>query len=371
MEPLLAALTRFRAFGALPVDVLRASLPLWKIHKLAVGKLLWKQGRPADSLALVHAGSLDVIVDGTRISHVDAGEMIGEMTIFITGAQRLASLAACESTVVLSLGSGGLRSLREQGSPLYAAILDLALATASRRLLNLDRQIAQLREGNFATPPAPPAEGLLTRLWHRVRPPAEPDPATCPPLAELLARQPALDRIAPDVRAALLGAFTQTHFRRGVTLVRQDERDARAFVLAAGTVDALRTLEERGAALLIARFDPGSLFGTAAMFEDQPRRESLVATSDGWVYAIDRAAFDALPEAARLAWKEAALAVVAGQCRAADRALLAAIAAFATRHVEALPSMAAPPDQAWLAGVRPGDDVAALRLHRPAPKARR
>jgi CRP-like cAMP-binding protein len=374
VDPLFAALARFEAFAGVPPDALRASLPLWRTAQLRTRRILWKQGRPADSLALVHSGQLDVMVNGTVIDHVKAPAMVGEAAIFITGSQRIASLVAAETTVVIVLMSAGLRELRTRESPLYNAILDHAIVSTLRRCHQLDRQVAQFRQGNFAAPPAREQDHFISRLWNRIRPPPEPDRAGCPPLDGLLARQPALAD-QPKARAALASAFTVQHFRKGETIAREGDVDTRAFVLAAGRIDALRVVEDRGAALLLARFEPGSVFGVQALIESGPRTASMVATTDGWVYHIDQAAHRALPAEVRTAWLEAILAVLTAQCQTAGLALQSALVAFATRNEEAMPSMIINPklDSALgsLEGMNSSDSFVALRVARPDPRRKR
>lgn len=372
-EPLLAALARFEVFRGVPQPALVATLPLWRVAQLKVGRLLWKQGRPADSLALVHTGALEVMVNGTVIDTVRAPEMVGEAAIFITGSQRMASLSASEPTQVLVLASAGLRQLRSQQSPLYTAILEYAIGSTLRRVHHLDRQIAQFRQGNFAAPPVREQDHFLSRLWHRLRPPPAPDPSGRPPLDELLARQPAL--ADPAIRAALAPAFKAQHFRVGDVIAREGDVDLRAFVLAAGRLDALRIVEERGAALLLARFEPGTVFGVQALIEGGPRSASIVATTDGWLYSIDQAAHRALSAEVRTAWLEAMLAVLTSQCQAAGLSLQSALAAFATRNDDAMPSMIinARLESALgsLQGVSPEDSLVELRVARPDTRRKR
>ncbi len=373
-DPLFVALSRFEGFRTVPPEALRASLTLWHITQLKTDRILWRQGRPADSLAIVHSGSLAVIVNGTVLEHVAAGAMVGEAAIFITGSQRMASLSADEPTIVISLSSGGLRQLRTQSSPLYTAILEHALLATLRRIHQLERQIGQLRQGNFAAPPAREQDHFLSRLWHRLRPPPEPDPSGCPPLDALLARQPALAS-HPEARAALAPSFQVQYFRRGESIAREGDVDLRAFVLAAGRLDAMRTVEERGAALLLARFEPGTIFGVQALIDGSSRAASIIATTDGWLYSIDQTAYRGLAPEVRTAWMEAMLAVLTAQCATASLAVQGALVAFATRHDEAMPSMIMNPklDSALgsLEGLSPGDSMVELRVDRAAPRKRR
>ena len=66
-DPLLVALSHFEGLREVPPEVLRASLPLWQILQLKPKKILWKQCRPADALAILHSGCLAAMVNGTVI----------------------------------------------------------------------------------------------------------------------------------------------------------------------------------------------------------------------------------------------------------------------------------------------------------------
>ncbi|MFY0531794.1 cyclic nucleotide-binding domain-containing protein [Nannocystis pusilla] len=80
MEPLLFALSGVLA--EVPEAALRATLPLWSVVQVREQSILWRQGRPADAFALVLAGALDVLVDGTVIGRVEAGDTIGESALY-------------------------------------------------------------------------------------------------------------------------------------------------------------------------------------------------------------------------------------------------------------------------------------------------
>jgi CRP-like cAMP-binding protein len=367
MDALVLALSRFEIFRGVAPEALAASAPLWRVVLLKKGAVLWKQGRAADSLGLIQSGGLEVVVDGTVIAKAGVGEMIGETALFIRGAKRMASMLAPAMTQVLVLSTAGLHELRAQASPVYTAILHHALLTNVRRGHALDRQIAQVRQGNFTVPPPQEPAGLLSRLWQRVRQP-QPELTACPPIEGLLLEHPALANSTPELRAPLIAAFKAQSFRRGEVIGRQGERDPRVFLLAAGTADVLRTIEDRGAALLLGRFEPGSIFGVNAFVESTERTASIVATSDGWIYALTRDAFEALPPEVRLVWMEVMLAVMVGQCQTAGRALQTAIHMFATKHEDLKASTIKPPvEGAWAAleGLQPGDSIAHMRLDRP------
>lgn len=190
----LVTLSRSAALREVPEAALRASLPLWSAVELRPGMMLWKQGRPADALGLVQSGELEVVIDGTVIGRVGAGEMIGVGAIFQREATRIASLHAGDRARVLVLWSAGLRALRGEQGPLYAAILRHALQVTAQRGRALEQRLLQVREGDFVAPEETPARpGLAARLRALMR--AEFEPSDCPPFGpQELALAAALDR---------------------------------------------------------------------------------------------------------------------------------------------------------------------------------
>lgn len=335
MEQLFAALSA--ALAEAPREALRATLPLWRVVQLRTGQMLWKQGRPADMLAVLHSGELDMVVNGTVVAQLAAPEMIGESALYDEGATHFDSMCAREATQVLVLPLAGVATLRAQHGEVHDAVVQRAIAGAARRGQTLDRRLAQVRKGNFAAPlPAEPV-GLLTRLWRKVARSA-PDPAECPSLAGLLERDPVLARASAEVRAGILEGFTRHAFRAGDVLTRQDDADPRVFVLAAGQADVLREIDEHGGALLLGQLEPGKIFGVNAFIQNSLRTASIVATTDGWVYAMTRERFDRLPAPARMAWFAVTLAVYVKQYQEAAKGLQVAIRVFASRHDEMMPS---------------------------------
>lgn len=324
VDALLVALSRSVVLREVPEAALRASLALWSVVDLRPGVTLWKQGRPADALGLVQSGELEVVVDGTVIGQVGAGEMIGVGAIFQREAPRIASLRAEQPARVLMLWSAGLRLLRGEQGPLYAAILRHALRVAVRRAGALEQRMLQVREDNFVAPAeTPESAGLLAKLWTLLR--AEPD---CPSLGPLLARRRPLTQVDPAERAALVRAFTPRPFGAGELLVRAGEVDSRLLVLAAGAADVVCAQPRHESS---GHLEPRAIVGVDG-FAGEVATTSVVTASDGWVYTIDVSACELLPAATRMLVQELALAVALERCHAAAYALQAAIAMFSARH---------------------------------------
>jgi len=333
MDPLLIALST--ALEEVPEAALRASLPLWSVVRAREQTILWRQGRPVDAFALLHAGALDVLVDGVVIGRAVAGETIGETALYAADARRFASVRASVRPQLLVLPLASIAHLRAHASPVHESLLRRAIDGAAQRAHAFERVLAQLQTGKFAAPSSA-SSGVFRRLWRRVAR-ATPNPADCPPLAGLLTHHPLLARAGSQVREAIAQACVPQAFRAGQVLGRQGEADPRVFVLAAGHADVLRTIDAHGGALLLGRIEPGAIVGVDA-FTGGTRTASVVATTAGWVHAMTREAFERLPPPARTAWLEVTLAVSVRRFEAAARALQAAIAVFTSRHDAVMPS---------------------------------
>jgi len=113
-----------------------------------------------------------------------------------------------------------------------------------------------------------------------------------------------LERLDDAARNALLSIARPVSFRRGACLVRAGETARGAYILRAGQAEASVVLPG-GEKLVVARLEPGNLFGETALFERGTATATVAASAnlDGWF--LDRDDFRALaaqrtPEAQRV-----------------------------------------------------------------------
>lgn len=106
----------------------------WSRRTLSGGEVLFEQGQPADSIAWVEAGRLQVRIDGRVVGRVEAGELVGELSVFGEPGARAARLQALSPTTVRTLERGRLRALGEEDAPSYRAVLAAAIATVRGRV---------------------------------------------------------------------------------------------------------------------------------------------------------------------------------------------------------------------------------------------
>lgn len=111
-----------------------------------------------------------------------------------------------------------------------------------------------------------------TQSWYNV---AVPNPSRS---AELLARVPVFDALAPDdlehvAEVSILRAFAPGH-----VIFREGDASDTCYVIGSGHARAIREHSD-GRTLALAHFGPGDFFGELAMFDDE-RRSATVQTLD-------------------------------------------------------------------------------------------
>ncbi len=283
-----------------------------------VGELLWHQGTAAPDLGLLIRGKLSVHVDGEEIGMILPGDVLGETSALWANAKRSASLKAVEPSMVALLPTLEMHRLAQAYPAFHERLLDRCLEAQSKRIRATDVRIAKLSKGVLPAPTAS-SDSSLARLWKVIRQ-AMTD-GSRPALLPLLRDQPVLRDQGEQVLEAIAGAFEPYAFDKGESIAREGEPGDAVFLLAVGEVQALRHVRNRMAEVLVS-FQPGWLFGAVTLAVPGPRTATCVATTNGWLYRMDRQAYEALSGRARLAWKECLVATLGIQLRNAN-ALLA------------------------------------------------
>ncbi|HJN74313.1 MAG TPA: cyclic nucleotide-binding domain-containing protein [Myxococcota bacterium] len=302
-SPLVARLRAQPIFEDVEVDVLDASRPFWSLRTLQDGDVLWEEGGDGFELALLLDGEVVVTALGVELARPAAGELLGEVSAFLRGASRSASVSSVGETQLLTLRRAGLLALRRQTSPLYDALLAAALDTLAHRVRAADallaqRQCTELPEVSPSRPPSGEPPDLVGHL------------RVLPGLNNL--DGPSLEAIASSFRPFPVGGAT--------TLLSQDDEDSgRVWILAEGSARVTR--RTGSGEVLLARLGPGDPFGLNGFVEGLPRTATCVTETPAWAFATTRDALEALPERAQRAFAETLLAVLATQLRVANALL--------------------------------------------------
>jgi CRP-like cAMP-binding protein len=333
MKDVLSRLSGLDGLRGLDPAVLRASAQHWQLVTLKPEKLLWKQGRPADSLGFVLAGELSVLVDGIVVSRIGAGEMIGDVATATPRAVRTSTLRADAPTEVALLPAAAQHGLRESDRPLMSALVRHALRLVAARTADAYRETTKFRVGALAQPARVPL-GRISNLVYKWRRSGAP-----PPVAPLLEQHAPLKRAGEAAITAVAEHLTPVRMLADDIIAVSGEDDPRVLLVAEGSVNHLFPNANGRTATLVAQVGPSALIGPEALAGVGARATSTAAATPAWLLAMDAATFERLPEAVRLAWMESALASATTACRDAMRALCTAVHAFSTEHPKAMPSI--------------------------------
>ena len=103
----------------------------------AAGSTLFEEGDPADGVAAILEGSVDVIKGGRVLATLGPGAVLGELALFVPSASRTATARANSSVRMVIWRAGDVRTRLARHERLATAIVaDMAFVLAER----LDRR---------------------------------------------------------------------------------------------------------------------------------------------------------------------------------------------------------------------------------------
>jgi CRP-like cAMP-binding protein len=107
----------------------------------AAGWTLFEQGDPADGVAAILEGSVEVVVDGKVLATLGPGSVLGEVSVFVPSASRTATARAHSPVRMIKWGAEDVHARLVRHEPMATAIVaDMAFALAER----LDRRTQDL-----------------------------------------------------------------------------------------------------------------------------------------------------------------------------------------------------------------------------------
>jgi CRP-like cAMP-binding protein len=105
------------------------------------GSTLFEQGDPADGVAAILEGSVEVIVDGKVLSTLGPGSLLGEVSVFVPAATRTATAKAQTAVRMIRWPANDVQARLARHERLATAIVaDMAFVLAER----LDRRTQDL-----------------------------------------------------------------------------------------------------------------------------------------------------------------------------------------------------------------------------------
>jgi CRP-like cAMP-binding protein len=275
----------------------------WEQRSLKEGDRLWAQGDETDGLAWVVRGTVGIRVDDVERDRVGAGELLGEASVFVQGERRTADVVALEPTELWVLQRSMLVRLTALHPDLYDALIEAAIVVLARRIGDNERALRRDQRGNRPPPKREPAS-----WWKRIaRKLEERKP---PPIEEAIDALPTFGRTNRLVTE--LGKLAEPlYVPVGEALCMEGDPAESMYIVARGEL-AVMLLAGDGA-LELGKVGPGALLGTSALFEENKRSASLVATAPTWVYELTRVRLAQAPPDIWRAMAKSLMVVLRGQ----------------------------------------------------------
>ncbi len=161
-----AALRRVSGLDPLTEQEVDTLIACVRERRLPAGRVLYKEGQPGDTLALVLEGELVVRRVGPRgtvvkLRRVVAGQIVGEL-VCVDPAPRAATVAATTDALVVELDRSSLALLIDHAPRIGAHLLGMIIEATTARLREIDDQISQALGNKEPPPPTPAADDAST-----------------------------------------------------------------------------------------------------------------------------------------------------------------------------------------------------------------
>lgn len=258
-------------------------------RRFAAGGVLFTQGSPGDSLAIVLAGSfrVDVSRPGGKLlalNRIGPGDVIGEMTC-VDPAPRSASVTAEANAEVLELDRGTLDSLARRAPAIYSAVVGGIIARTTERLSETNQRVERALE-QLGVAPTIPQMPIVTEAGDDVRgtlAPSEP---------RVLRKLSALKGFSESELAMLVRVAVPREYSAGQALLEEGERGDSCLLLTAGSVEVVKTIDRRERRLAV--LPSGSMVGQIALVRDTPRQATVRALEHVLALELSRHNFEKL-----------------------------------------------------------------------------
>lgn len=183
----------------------------------------------------------------------------------------LPRLAAYGTSALLGLGRHGDMLSGVIASLLFAYALGLILAVATGTLVTGISLVLHLFRSESSRPPRD--DGALN---------AEEQRAAIDRLASL----PLVSDVDPEQWAHVAACFRRLHYDAGDLIIQQGAQDGALYLVVEGQV-LVERVEESGLGRAIARLQPGSFFGEAALLRESPRSANVRADTPAVLYRLE------------------------------------------------------------------------------------
>ncbi len=150
MDPIVAILKQFSMFQSLGEPNLRHLASFLELRKYGKGEMILQRGTPGTNLFIMASGRVAVIgEDGLTITHLETGEVFGEMSL-LSGDAVGATIRATEPTRVLSIPGKDLRKILNRYPSLQMYFARLLARRLAQTNISMTREAASAMTGRLS-----------------------------------------------------------------------------------------------------------------------------------------------------------------------------------------------------------------------------
>ena len=240
--------------------------------RLELGQVLFEEGKPCDWLWVLGAGA-EVAVSGfaeapgtVAVARLGAGDTVGEMALVDEGPRSGTArvVVAGPAFVMAAQDFYGLRDAYHPAA--FQLLRKISLELCSRLRGTSDRLVAPTHKGAEVAPPLPTERANPEHL-------------------DQLASFRPLPRVVKLALAQRLGRIDASD---ATTVCLEGEEGDAAYFIASGEVRVVR------GGYLLARLQPGEVFGMVALIDGGPRSASCVTQGPTRLFRLARTDFEYL-----------------------------------------------------------------------------
>lgn len=279
-------LGRSRMFQGVAEQELTHIAAMVRARHLDGGDVLFREGAPGDSMALVVRGSVSVRSERpgelTEVTVIGAGEVVGELAC-LDPAPRSATVRAVEGTWIVEIDRTVLLAMQRSLPAAALAMTREVIRTVTTRIRETNTLVDRLWRLWSHTPDDAPA-------------PAPPPAGEHAPAAVDLRRLPTFAAYSDRELSALVAVAPPRRYPAGHELCREGGPGTSCFILVWGTVHVTKRVS--AVPRLLGVLGPGAMVGQMALVDAHRRSATVAAADEVIALELRRDDFDRLVAAA-------------------------------------------------------------------------
>ena len=254
------------------------------------GEILFQEGEPGDSLAVVERGAFRIEVSHgedhrVQVGEIGPGDVIGEMAC-VDPAVRSATVVATELSKVLEMDRATLTILKDKAPKLFSSVIGGVIARTTERLRGTNRRVEGALSNLGMAPTVPQMEAVTGKER------AIEAPRTTRSDTGQLRRLKSLKGFTDSELNLLIKVAPERTYHENDAIFEEGTVGNTCLVVLEGEVEIVKNISGRERRLAILGI--GSFVGQSALVDNSPRQATVRASGDVRVLEFSRHNFERL-----------------------------------------------------------------------------